>query len=215
MKFILIIWFTCMTFSHANEEKSNNEFTTKIEDVECKVKAYKPSNPIMLDTLVNKDSLPKSQLMISIMLTNTDITSYMTDEEIGQYLKTDQVDPSEIKNKFENLRAGMKKRSELTGPDAEDNPWKGMKYELDQVFIVDSKFGNFLVYQLSPRGTKEVNGKLFSILTKVDGRWITKGTKDETLSTFKQSLTSTIPKEFEKLHRDSTVTTSPLEDLLK
>ena len=215
MKFILIIWFTCMTFSHANEEKSNNEFTTKIEDVECKVKAYKPSNPIMLDTLVNKDSLPKSQLMISIMLTNTDITSYMTDEEIGQYLKTDQVDPSEIKTNFEKFRAGMKKRSELTGPDAEDNPWKGMKYELDQVFIIESKFGNFLVYQLSPRGTKEVNGKFFSILTNVEGRWMMKGTKEEPLSTFKQSLTSMIPKEFEKLQKESTVTTSPLEDLLK
>jgi hypothetical protein len=104
-------------------EPGKNQFTTKIEDVDCVVKAYSPSEPIVFSMLVNKDSLPKSQLMISIMLTSSDITSYMTDEMIAQNVKTGRFDEAELKAEYEKMRAGMKKRSELTGPDAEDNPW--------------------------------------------------------------------------------------------
>jgi hypothetical protein len=149
------------------------------------------------------------------MLANSDITSYMTDEEIAQHVKTDRFDKDELKAEYERMRAGMKKRSELTGPDAEDNPWKGMKYSLDQVFIIESKLGKYLVYQLSVQGTKEVNGRLYSIRKHEDGRWAMGATKDETIDKFKQSLTSMIPKEFEKLQEESAVATLPLEDLLK
>ncbi|MCE2961060.1 MAG: hypothetical protein ACK46A_12535 [Akkermansiaceae bacterium] len=196
-------------------EPGQNQFTTKIEDVDCVVKAYSPLEPIVFSMLVNKDSLPKSQLMISIMLTNSDITSYMTDEMISQNVKTDRFDKADLKAEYEKMRAGMKKRSELTGPDAEDSPWKGMKYALDQVFIIESKLGKYLVYQLSPQGTKEVNGRVYSIRKHEDGRWLMSGTKDETIDKFKQSLTSMIPKEFEKLQKESAVATLPLEELLK
>lgn len=196
-------------------EIEKNQFTTRIEDVDCVVKAFSPTEPIVFSMLVNKDALPKSQLMISIMLDSSDITSYMTDEEIDKNVKTDLFDPADMKVKYEQMRAGMKKRSELTGPDAEDNPWKGMKYALDQVFIIESKLGKYLVYQLSPQGTKEANGHLYGIRKHEDGRWVMGGTKDETIEKFKQSLTSMIPKEFEKLQKESAVATLPLEDLLK
>jgi hypothetical protein len=89
-----------------------------------------------------------------------------------------------------------------------------MKYALDQVFIIESKLGKYLVYQLSPQGAKEVNGRVFSIRKHEDGRWVMGGTKDETIDKFKQSLTSMIPKEFDKLQVESAVATLSLEDLL-
>jgi hypothetical protein len=68
---------------------------------------------------------------------------------------------------------------------------------------------------LSPQGTKKVNGRLSSIRKHEDGRWVMGATKDETIDKFKQSLTSMIPKEFEKLQEESAVAVLPLEDLLK
>jgi hypothetical protein len=166
--------------------------------------------------LVNKDSLPESQLMISIMMTSSDITSYMTDEMITQYVHTDQFDKDDLKAEYEKMRAGMRKRSELTGPDAEYNPWKGMKYALDRVFFIESKLGKYLVYQLSSQGTKEViGGSVYSVRKYEDGRWVMGGTKDEMIDKFKQSLTLKIPNEFKKLQEQSAVATLPLEDLLE
>lgn len=211
LKFLLL----SSVFFAQSAEPVKNQFTTIIEDVDCVVKSYSPSESIVFSMLVNKDSLPKSQLMISIMLDNSDITSYMTDEEIGRNIKTDRFNPDNMKVKYEQLRASMKKRSELTGQDAEDNPWKGMKYRLDHVFIIESKLGKYLVYELSPQGAKEVNGGVYSIRKYEDGRWVMSGTKDETIDKFKQSLTLMIPKEFEKLQVQSVVATLPLEDLLK
>jgi hypothetical protein len=213
---LVFLFFTGLLFVQA-AEPGKNQFTTKIEDVDCVVKVYSPSEPIVFSMLVNKDSLPKSQLMISIMLTTSDITSYMTDEEIAQNVKTDRFDKDELKAEYERMRAGMKKRSELTGPDAEDNPWKGMIYALDHVFIIESKLGKYLVYQLSPQGTKEVNGHghVYSIRKHEDGMWVMGGNKDETIDKFKQSLTSMIPKKFEKLQKESAVAALPFEDLLK
>jgi hypothetical protein len=45
--------------------------------------------------------------------------------------------------------------------------------------------------------------------------WVMGGNKDETIDKFKQSLTSMIPKKFEKLQKESAVAALPFEDLLK
>jgi len=217
MKIIALtfLFFSGLFFVQA-AELGKNQFTTKIEDVDCVVKPYSPSAPIVFDMLVNKDSLPESQLMISIMMTSSDITSYMTDDMINQYVYTDQFDKDDLKAEYEKMRAGMRKRSELTGPDAEDNPWKGMKYALDRVFVIESKLGKYLVYQLSSQGTKEViGGSVYSVRKYEDGRWVMGGTKDEMIDKFKQSLTLKIPNEFKKLQEQSAVATLPLEDLLE
>ncbi len=211
---LIFLFISSSLFAQA-AEPVKNQFTTKIEDVDCVVKVYSPSEPIVFSMLVNKDSLPKSQLMISIMLTSSDITSYMTDEMISQNVKTDRFDKADLKAEYEKMRAGMKKRSELTGPDAEDNPWKGMKYALDQVFIIESKLGKYLVYQLSPQGTKEANGHVSSIRKYEDGRWVMSGTKDETIDKFKQSLTLMITKEFEKLRETSAISPASMDELLR
>jgi hypothetical protein len=217
MKTIALTILSCsnLLFAQAVPQVTKNEFPIVIEGVNCVVKVYKPVEPIIFDPLVNKDTLPKSQMIQSIMLTKSDISSYMNDEELSKFIESELLKEDSKKEDLEEFRASMKKMYALTGPNAEENPWKGMKYSLDQVFIIESKLGKYLGYQLSPQGTKEANGHVYSIRNHKDDRWVMGETKDETIDKFEQSLTLMIPKEFEKLQKESGVAALPLEDLLK
>lgn len=63
-------------------QTAKNEFPIVIEGVKCSVKAYKPTGPIIFKPQVDKDSIPKSQIIIAIMLSKSDISSYLSDEEL-------------------------------------------------------------------------------------------------------------------------------------
>ncbi len=217
MKTIALTFLFCssLLFAQAAPQAAKNEFPIVIEGVNCVIKAYQPATPIVFDPMVNKDALPKSQMIKSIMLTKSDISTYMNDDELSKFIKSELLKEDAGKEKLEEFRASMKKMYALTGPNAEENPWKGMKYAIDQVFIIESKLGKYLVYQLSPQGTNEANGHLYSIRKHEDGRWVMSGTKDETIDKFKQSLTSMIPEKFEKLQKKSAVAALRLEDLLR
>ena len=186
-----------------------------IEGVSCLVKVYQPSSPLGFDPMVKKDSLPKSQLITSIMLTNSDISSHMSDEDLSRYMRTDLIAEETKKAEFEKFRAGMKKMYALTGPDAEENPWKGMKQVVDQIFIVESETGKFLVYQMSTAGAKEIKGKSFGSRKSVDGTWLIGDGKNSKDQKFKMSLMELVPKEFAKLRESSAIASLPLEDLLR
>lgn len=165
--------------------------------------------------MVKKDSLPKSQLITSIMLTNSDISSHMSDEDLSQYMGTASSVEEAKKAEFEKFRAGMKKMYALTGPDAEENPWKGMKHVIDQIFIVESETGKFLIYQMSTAGAKEIKGKSFGSRKNVDGKWVIGDGKSSKDQKFKMSLMELVPKEFAKLRESSSIASLPLEDLLR
>jgi len=186
-----------------------------IEGVSCLIKVYQPSSPLGFDPMVKKDSLPKSQLITSIMLTNSDISSHMSDEDLSKYMETASIVEEAKKAEFEEFRAGMKKMYALTGPDAEENPWKGMKHVIDQIFIVESETGKFLIYQMSTEGAKEIKGKRFGSRKYVDGKWLIGDGKSSKDQKFKMSLMELVPKEFTKLRESAPIASLPLEDLLR
>ena len=212
MKFLTSACLSWLGFMSALAENqpSKNDFPMVIEGVKCSVKAYKPNAPVILEPLVDKDSLPKSQIIIAIMLSHSDISSYMSDEEIFEFsgAKYD-------KKEAQNYRDRMKKMYELTGSSAADNPWKGVKYVVDQAFVIESGKGKFLVYQLSTLGVKNIGGKLTSSLKNVAGIWTVGGGKDEEGQKFQRSLLELVPAEFAKLHKLSSIELLPFEDLLK
>jgi len=212
MKSITLACFSCFTslIFQASAEPAKNEFPMVIEGVKCSVKAYRATAPIVLEPLVDKNSFPKSQIIIAIMLSNSDISSYMTDEELFKItgVKLD-------KEAVEKGRAGMKKMYEATGPAAADNPWKGMKYVLENGFVVESEKGKFLVYQLSTLGMKDTTGKSYGSIKNVAGTWVIGGEKDEDGKKFQGTMVQHVPAEFSKLHQASSIEALPFEDLLK
>ncbi len=217
MKITTLAFLTCASLvcAQATPQATKNEFSMVIEGVSCLIKVYQPSSPLGFDPMVKKDSLPKSQLITSIMLTNSDISSHMSDEDLSKYMGTASIVEEAKKAEFEEFRAGMKKMYALTGPDAEENPWKGMKHVIDQIFIVESETGKFLVYQMSTEGVKEIKGKSFGTRKSVDGKWVIGDGKNSKDQKFKMLFMQLVPKEFEKLRESSSIATLPLEDLLR
>ena len=212
MKSITLACLSCLallTFQ-VTGQPAKNEFPIVIEGVKCSVKAYKPKAPIVFEPLVDKDSLPKSQIIIAIMLSKSDISSCMSDEEIFKFTGA-KID----KEQAPKHRSMMKKMSETTGPTAADNPWKGMKYVVDQAFIVESEKRKFLVYQLSTQGAKDISGTLSGSIKNVAGTWMIGGEKGDEGQKFQGSMVKLVPAEFAKLHEASSVETLPFEDLLK
>lgn len=212
MKSITLACFSCfalLTFQAAGES-APNEFPIVIEGVKCVVKAYKASTPIILEPLVNKDSLPKSQIITAIMLSKSDISSYMGDEELSKFTGVKLEKEAGVQH-----RTNMKKMYEPTGPTAADNPWKGMKYVFDQAFVVDSLNGKLLVYQLSTEGAKDISGKLSGSIKNIAGRWMVGGEKGDDWQKFQRSMLELVPAEFAKLHQAAQIEALPLEDLLK
>jgi hypothetical protein len=212
MKSITFACLSCLcllTFQVAGQP-AKNEFLIVIEGVKCSVKAYKTTTPIVLDPLVNKDSLPKSSIIIAIMLSKSDISSYMSDEELFKFTGT-KLD----KEAADQHRSRMKKMYELTSANAAENPWKGMKYVLEDGFVVESEKGKFLVYQLSTQGVKDMNGKLSGSIKNVAGTWMIGGEKGDEGQKFKRSMLELVPAEFAKLHQASSIEPLPFEDLLK
>ena len=212
MKSIALACLSCLcllTFQ-VTGQPAKNEFPLVIEGVKCLVKAYRPTSPMILEPMVNKDSLPKSQVMIAIMLTKSDISSYMSDEEISKVTGA-KLD----KEQAQKLRSSMKKMYELTGPSVAENPWKGMKHVVDQAFTVESERGKFLVYQLSTQGAKEITGKTTGSIKNVSGTWTIGGEKGDDGQDFKKSMLELVPAEFDKLNGASSIQLVPLEDLLK
>jgi hypothetical protein len=212
MKSITLACLSCLTLLtfQATGEPAKNEFPIVIEGVACSVKAYKATAPIVLEPLVNKGSLPKSQIIIAIMLSNSDISSYMSDEEISEFIGV-KLD----KEIAEQHRSKMKKMYELTGSAASDNPWKGMKDMLENGFVVESEKGKFFVYQLSTLGIKNTSGKSYGSIKNVAGTWMIGGEKDEDGQKLQKSMLHIVPAEFAKLHQASSIEALPLEDLLK
>jgi hypothetical protein len=72
---------------------------------------------------VNKGSLPKSQIIMAIMLSHSDISSYLSDEELFKFTGAGL-----DKELADQHRSRMKEMYEMTGPAAADNPWKGMNF---------------------------------------------------------------------------------------
>lgn len=212
MKSIALACLSCLcllTFQ-VTGQPAKNEFPLVIEGVKCLVKAYRPTSPMILEPMVNKDSLPKSQVMIAIMLTKSDISSYMSDEEISKVTGA-KLD----KEQSQKLRSSMKKMYELTGPSAAENPWKGMKHVVDQAFIVESERGKFLVYQLSTQGVKEITGITTGSIKNVSGTWTISGEKGDEGQNFEKSMLELVSAEFTKLHEAINLESLPLEELLK
>lgn len=212
MKFIALaclVWLALLTFSVAGESPKH-EFPIVIEGVKCRVTPYKPTTPIILDPLVAKDFRPKSQLILAILLTKSDISSHLSDEELIKFSggKFD-------KEALEQHRSRMKEMYALTGPAAADNPWKGMKYAVEQTFLVESERGKFLVYQLSTHGAKDISGKLSGSIKNIDGTWIIGGEKSEEGQKFQGAMVQLVPQEFDKLNQTSSIESLPLDDLFK
>lgn len=212
MKTISLVWLFCLGLlaAQTGTQPAKNEFPMVIEGVKCQIKAYQPTSPIVIEPMVDKDFRPKSQLIRAIMLTHSDISSYMSDEELSEF-RGAKVDEEEA----QKHRATMKKMYESTGPSAADNPWKGMKYVVDQAFVVESEKGKFLVYQLATQGGKGITGKLTSSLKNVAGKWLIGGEKGDAGKKFQKSILELVPAEFVKLHEASSVAPLPLEVLLK
>lgn len=212
MKTIALAFLSCLSLltAQAEREPAKNEYSMVIEGVKCQVKAYQPTSPIVIEPLVEKDFRPKSQLILAIMLTHSDITTYMTDEEIFEIVGA-QVD----KEKAQKHRSAMKKMFEPTGPSAADNPWKGMKYVVDQAFVVESGNDKFLVYQLATQGGKDLNGKLYGSVKNVAGKWTVGGEKTDAGKAFQKAIVELVPKEFAKLHEASTIEVLSMDVLLK
>jgi hypothetical protein len=217
MKLIALAILSSAAFLNALEVVSpkNNEFSMVIEEKNCKIKAYKPKSPIVIDPLVNKDSIPKSQLLRAIMLTKSDLSSLLSDEELFKYVKNDLIEEKAKKTFAEEFRASMKKRYELTASNAEENPWQGMKYMIDLVFTVDSGESKFLIYQLSTKGVKDVGGKLFGTLNQVGDKWMIGGNKDEASQKFQISMMQKVPAEFDKKRAASKLEPSMMDELIK
>jgi hypothetical protein len=212
MKPITFACLSCLcllTFQVAGQP-AKNEFSIVIEGIKCSVKAYKPTVPIVFEPLVDKDSLPKSPIVVAIMLTHSDISSYMSDEEIVEFTGA-RFD----KKAAEQHRSRMKKMYEMTGPTAADNPWKGVKYSIQQAFEVESEKGKFLVYQLISQGGKDVGGAVTSSLRNVAGKWSIGADESEGIEDFRLSLLKLVPAEFAKLHQASQIEALPFEDLLR
>src|SRR6478609_9035334 len=140
------------------------------------------------------------------MLKNSDIGCYMSDEELFEFTRA-----KISKEDAQKGRAMMKKMYEPTGPSAADNPWKGMKYVVDQAFVVESENGKCLVYQLATQGGKGINGKLYGSVKNVAGKWTIGGDKSETGQQFQQSMLKLVPAEFVKLHEASSVEAAPMD----
>ena len=87
MKSITLACLSCLALLsfQVTGQPAKNEFPIVIEGVKCSVKAYKPKAPIVFEPLVDNDSLPKSQIIIAIMLSKSDISSYMSDEELFKF----------------------------------------------------------------------------------------------------------------------------------
>ncbi len=211
MKSITLACFSCFTslFCQASAEPAKNEFPMVIEGVKCSVKAYKPTSPIVLDLMVDKDFRPKSQLILAIMLAHSDISSYMSDEEISVFFE-----PKLSVDRVQKVRSAMKVYN-WTLSSTTTNPWKGVRYSISQAFEVDSEKGKFLVYQLMPQGGKDVGGHLTSSLRNVAGKWSVGGDKTEGIEDFELSLLKVVPAEFAKMHTASSIEALPFEDLLK
>ena len=211
MKTIALAYLTCLGLltAQATSQPAKNEFPMVIEGVKYQVKAYQPKFPIVIEPLVDKDFRPKSKLLLAIMLTHSDISSYMSDEEIFSFVRA-----KPDKDLAQTHRSMMKTMFELTGPSAADNPWKGMKYVVDQGLVVESEKGKFLVYKLSTQGGKDINGKLVASLKNVDGKWMIGGEDSEAGKKFQKSIMELVPAEFDKLRKSSSVEPLPFEVLL-
>jgi len=172
--------------------------------------AYKPKAPIVFEPLVDKDFRPKSQLIVAIMLSNSDISSYMSDEEISAFFE-----PKLGGDRVQKLRSAMKAAFNWTLPSTTTNPWKGVKYSISQAFGVDSEKGKFLVYQLTPQGGKNISGELTGNIKNVAGKWSIGAEKNETTDSFRLSILKLVPAEFAKLNQASSIEALPFEDLLK
>ena len=144
-----------------------------------------------------------------MMITNSDISVSLSDKDISKCFES-KFDPE----KLEELRATMKRRFETTGPTAADNPWKGMKYALDCVFIVEMDRRKFLIYQIFMPGGK-INGHLYGQLNYVSGRWVVALLKKDPEKAFNISNPAVITDEFTKQKESSGLQALPLESLLK
>lgn len=212
MKAITLACFSCLALVTLQVlgQTAKNDFLIVIEGVKCSVNAYKPKAPIVFEPIVAQDSLPASQLIVAIMLSNSDISSHMKDERISAFFEA-KLDVDRIKK----FRSAMKGAFNSPLSSTADNPWKGVKYSINQAFEVESEKGKFLVYQLMSQGEKNVGGKVTSSLRNVAGKWFIGADESEEIEDFRLSLSKLVPAEFAKLHQASSIEALPFEDLLK
>ena len=92
MKSITFACFSChcLLTLQALGQPAKNEFPIVIEGVKCSVKAYKPTAPIVFELILDKDSLPKSELIIAIMLSHSGISSCLFRQNCGWKLPLDR-----------------------------------------------------------------------------------------------------------------------------
>lgn len=211
MKFIALACFSWLVLltSQAAGQPAKNEFSIVVDGVKCTVSAYKPKAPIVFEPLVDKDFRPKFRLIVAIMLPNSDISSYMSDEEISEFFE-----PKLSVDRVSNFRAAMKAAFNPTLPSV-TNPWKEVKYSISQAFEVESEKGKFLVYQLAPQGGKDISGELTSSIKNVAGKWSIGAENCEAIESFRLSILKLVPAEFAKINQASSIEILPFEDLLK
>lgn len=193
----------------ASGEHKDETFSIVIDGVTCTVSVYQPSFPIIIDPMVKKESLPSSNLLRAVMLQKTDITSYLSDVQIAELYQS-KLEPAQMAE----MRARMKETYAVTGPQAEANPWKGMKYVWDFAYVIHSARGKYLVHQCSPQGGEVGKGALYSIIKDLNGKWVIGSSQEANESDFKLKMMDVVPKEFKERQQAGAIRLFPLEKLL-
>ncbi|MEO8617353.1 MAG: hypothetical protein ABI600_19630 [Luteolibacter sp.] len=189
-------------------ESESHSFPLVIEGTKCQITAYQPAAPIVWTPLLTKESIPESPLLRVIMLTNSDLSSLLSDEEVSKLLKT-----TPDRERLQKMREGAKKMYDPTGSSAAENPWKGMKYALTAAFVIESERGKFLFYQIA--SVDREYGTFSSQLKNISGKWLQNGDEKDPAQSFKISDLANIPKEFTKQKESVGLQALPLETLLK
>jgi hypothetical protein len=206
--YLITVLFSAVIPVFAQTKKA--EFSMEIKGETCNFKVYRPKEPIIFTPLLEKNQIPKSQLLRAYMVENSDICSHLSDEEVSALIEK-KVEPAMI----DAHRASSKKRLALTSPTAEDNPWKGMKYVFDAAYLVESKRGTFLVHQTSTQGMKDSNGHIFGTLKLSSKKWLKLKYADTADEEWHLELLKEFSSKIKTLEIESPLTSSPLEDLMK
>jgi len=196
------LWLGLVGVATAGEP---NEFKMAIEGEACVVRAYEDERGISLLAWFDAKPQPLPRpWQLAILCHKSNVTTFLNNEEIRALYASPLSD--EV---IEKMRAGSKKRSEMTKVSAPDNPWKRMTQTLDNAFVIESSKGKFLLYQTTAQltGKDPSNGRAWGALKWVDGEWKLGKTELEP-----KSLTP-VSDEFSKLKADGKIHAAPLDSL--
>lgn len=203
------MWSLTFSRGEASGEHKDDTFSIVIDGVTCTVSVYQPTSPIIIDPMVKKESVPTSNLLRAVMLQKTDITFYLSDEQIAELYQS-KLEPAQMAD----MKARVKEIYAVTGPQAEANPWKGMKYVWDFAYVIHSARGKYLVHECSSQGGEVAKGASYSIIKDLNGKWVIGSSKEANESDFKLKMMDLVPKESKKRQEAGSIRLLPLEKLL-